>query len=72
MYTLIPYPDTPNLMEISQFKTVKFSFVNKKENTLTEIIANVLCRDFLGDVLLAEENKKPFEIYRFRYNPETT
>lgn len=72
MYTLIPYPDTPNLIELSQFKTVKFSFVNKKENTLTEIIANVLCRDFLGDVLIAEERKEPFEIYRFRYNPNTT
>lgn len=72
MYTLIPYPDTPYLIEIPQFKTVKFSFVNKKENTLTEIISNVLCRDFLGDVLIAEERKEPFEIYGFKYDPNTT
>jgi hypothetical protein len=29
----------------------------------------VWCKDFLHDVVYSSINKKPFEVYRFRYNP---
>lgn len=55
--------------EIGQQKKVLFAFCNKKGNILTPIFDWVLCRDFLSDVLYAEENNTEVNKYNFVYNP---
>lgn len=55
--------------EIYQNKQIKFSFVNKKGDDYHEIFSPVLCRDFLNDVLVAEETGEEFSIYKFKYDP---
>jgi len=55
--------------EIAQQKKVLFSFVNRKKEELHEMFYPVNCRDFLNDVLVAEESKEKVAIYGFRYNP---
>lgn len=58
--------------EIGQQKPIKFAFANAVGNEIREIFSPVLCRDFLGDVLHAEESNKPASIYGFSYNPTTS
>jgi len=70
MLKLIEYKNPVYLSEENQFFKARFSFVQRKEDVLTEITQRVLCRDFLGDVLYAEEQKLPIKIYGFSHNPE--
>lgn len=59
-------------IEIGQQKKVLFSFCNKKGNVLKQLFSPVLCRDFLSDVLVAEEWNKKVSRYAFVYNPART
>jgi len=60
--------------EIAQQKHITFSFCNKTieegEVTLKQMFDWVQCRDFLSDVLFAEENKEVVSKYEFTYDPE--
>lgn len=55
--------------EIVQSKEIGFSFCNKKRNTIKQIFHWAICRDFLNDVLIAEEQNIKVNIYNFRYDP---
>lgn len=57
--------------EEGQDHDVKFSFVNLKGDTITELFTPIKCRDFLGDALFAEQIKKPVSIYNFVFDPKT-
>jgi len=62
-----------NYSEIYQQKHITFSFCNKtkegKEIVLTQMFHWVQCRDFLSDVLFAEETKEKIDKYSFIYDP---
>lgn len=58
--------------EIFQQNQFKFAFVKEGNTTYTQQHGLVLCRDFLLDVLFAEESKKTFKIYNFAWNPNKT
>lgn len=55
--------------EIGQQKKIRFAFCNKKGSTLIPIFHYVYCRDFLSDVLYAEECNIKVDKYYFEYNP---
>jgi hypothetical protein len=56
--------------EIQQTAALRFAFVNKTdETTVRQVFAPVMCRDFLGDVLYSEREKRTAEIFGFKYDP---
>lgn len=60
---------TNKYAEIHQTLEIKFSFVKRvKAGIYTNLFAFVKCRDFLGDVLCAEHDKKKYSIYGFSYD----
>lgn len=56
--------------EIYQTKNIKFAFCNRVGNTLHQLFDWVLCRDFLNDVLIAEQTKQKVLHYSFEYDPK--
>ncbi len=56
-------------IEIGQSKKIGFSFCNKEGNRIKQMFHWVLCRDFLNDVLVAEERDMKVERYAFTYAP---
>lgn len=68
MITIKKYP-TESLAEIFQSLDIKFSFLNKIDNTTyKQIHTEVKCRDFLGDVLWSKFTKNNTYIYRFKFD----
>lgn len=65
---LIKAKDIKKYSEIFQSISLCFSFVKQEENTFTQLFTPVKCRDFLGDVVWANEVKKPVQIYGFTYD----
>lgn len=62
-----PVPPVP-YGEISHSVHLRFAFVNRNKNLLSEIFTPVACRDFLSDVLHAEYFKiDSTSIYGFKY-----
>lgn len=56
--------------EIPQNVDIRFSFVKKLDDDVyEELFYPVRCRDFLNDVLVAEEQKKEIDVYDFTYDP---
>lgn len=66
----IEFPSFTSFAEIFQSREIKFAFVTETDTTYTQQHGKVLCRDFLADVLHAEDQKKAFSIYNFKWNPE--
>lgn len=62
--------DNKNLAEIFQKNLIKFAFVKETPDHYEQQHSMVLCRDFLLDVLFAEDQKTPFQIYKFLWDPE--
>lgn len=59
------------LAEIDQSLDIRMSFARRdKDGHYVNIHEFVKCRDFLGDVLHAVEEKKSVGIYGFKYNPK--
>lgn len=58
-----------NLAEIFQSNVIKFAFVKETPTAFKQQHSLVLCRDFLLDVLFAEDQNKPFAIYKFSWDP---
>jgi len=57
------------LSEISQSMNIKFAFVTKiDDNNYKQVMTEVKCRDFLGDLLYSREHSKPASIYGFNYD----
>jgi hypothetical protein len=57
------------LSEISQSMDIKFAFVTKiDDNNYKQVMTEVKCRDFLGDLLYSRKYSKPASIYGFNYN----
>ena len=62
-------------VEESQFMNCSFSFATwepstaEEEGYYKELFSPVICRDFLGDALYADQYKKPVSIYGFTYDP---
>lgn len=71
MYKIIKAP-TKRYLEIQQQHRLLMAYANVDEanKTVTEQFSPIVCRDFLGDVLFAEENKTKISIYHFKYDPE--
>lgn len=68
MITIEKYPKE-SLAEIFQSLDIKFSFLNKiNETTYKQIHTEVKCRDFLGDVLWSKATKRNVYIYGFKFN----
>jgi len=65
----IPFPST-KFAEIFQNHQIKFAFVQETPTAYTQLHGSVNCRDFLADVLHAEDIKEYFAIYGFSWNPE--
>jgi hypothetical protein len=60
---------TNKYAEINQTLEIKFSFLKRvKPGVYTNLFAFVKCRDFLGDVICAEFDKKKYSIYGFSYD----
>lgn len=68
MLTIIKAP-VRGYAEESQNHDVKFSFANRKNDSVTEVFSGVKCRDFLGDALFAEEFGITTSIWSFSYDP---
>lgn len=56
--------------EIYQNQKVQFSYASKKDDTYEQLNPFFICRDFLGDVLYAEEENKEVAVYGFEWNPK--
>jgi hypothetical protein len=61
-----------HIAEEEQDLEVQFAFARKSDtNTFHNISDFSVCRDFLGDVVVANVTNKPSVIYGFKYDPET-
>lgn len=67
----VPFKDT-YFNEIFQSNVIKFAFVKETETEYIQQHGSVNCRDFLADVLHAEDIKEEFSIYKFSWNPDKT
>ncbi len=57
------------LSEINQSMDIKFSFVHKiDDNNYEQIMTEVKCRDFLGDLMYSKTYSKPVDTYGFQYD----
>lgn len=66
----IVYADQVSYNEIYQQKSIKMSFLNKKEDdSYRQMFYRVDCRDFLSDVLYAEQLQETVSQYNFTYTP---
>lgn len=75
MKTVILHPHTNklSLAEIGQTLEIRMAYVHKEsDGSYTQLHDSVKCRDFLGDVLFAEEQNKSVSIYGFNYKPTKT
>ena len=69
MAKLNAYKNTLNLCEAGQTIETRMAYVHKEKNgTYTQLHDTVKCRDYLGDVLFAEEQKRTVTIYGFSWN----
>lgn len=59
-----------DLAEIGQTLNTRFAFVQVVGDVATNQMPFVKCRDFFGDVLLAEQTGKTQGIYGFSWNPK--
>jgi hypothetical protein len=59
-----------HLAEIGQTLNTRFAFVSVVDGVATNQMPFVKCRDFFGDVLLAEQTGKTQGIYGFSWNPK--
>jgi hypothetical protein len=68
-----PFPTSRNteLIEIYQPTGMEFSFLSPKESGNEQAHQFVKCRDYLQDAVRATLHGKAFEVYGFRYDPET-
>jgi hypothetical protein len=71
MKKFIP-PKETYFAEIFQSHVIKFAFVTETPTTYEAQHGLVNCRDFLADVLHAEDMGKVFKIYNFSWDPERT
>lgn len=64
--------DIPNVKfaEIFQSNKIQFAYVKETKDAYTQLHGKIDCRDFLADVLHAEETDEPFEIWGFKWDPE--
>lgn len=69
MKKLIPFPQT-SFAEIFQSNIIKFAFVKETPTEFVQQHGLVNCRDFLADVLHAEDIKQKFTIYKFSWDPK--
>lgn len=58
-----------NFAEIFQENQIKFAFISETRDSFKQQHGLVLCRDFLLDILHAEETKTSFEIWGFKWDP---
>jgi len=64
---------SPNEIGVEgQSLEVKFAHCILKKDTWTNVSYFSVCRDFMGDVVYANETKKPVSIYGFKYKPTPT
>ena len=59
-----------NFAEIFQNHQIQFAFVKETPTEYIQQHGKVNCRDFLADVLHAEDTMKKFSIYSFTWNPK--
>jgi hypothetical protein len=67
-FTLLPYKNKNALNEIFQAVEVRMAFAHKSPEGIQQLHDSVKCRDYLGDVLLAEQFEKTAAIYGFSWN----
>lgn len=66
-------PFTVNyLSQIMQQKKTQYAHAvyNKEQDTITQVHQECLCRDFLGDVVVANQQGESYSIYGMKYDPE--
>lgn len=67
-----PYIPQNHLAELMQALEIRMAFARKETNgSYTQLHDSVKCRDFLGDVLHAEQSKQKINIYGFTYDGTT-
>ncbi len=66
---LIKKASSNTYTEIFQQVELRFSFLNQEGNDFYEQFADIKCRDYLSDVLMAEEHNVTICVYGFKYDP---